>query len=114
MQAAHGPLPFLEAGPRPVDADESEVAQCGDSSVNGSGLPLAARMNPFIGGVEGAGSKVFQNDTVVVMDMVRGAPSHAAFSVIADRYGVSSRLFTTIENSVDRNRSLSASPLKLT
>jgi len=28
MQAAHGPLPFLEAGPRPVDADESGVGNC--------------------------------------------------------------------------------------
>ena len=57
---------------------------------------------------------VHQNETVAVMDMVRGAPSHAAFSVIADRYGVSSRLFATIENSVDRNTPRNASTWKLT
>ena len=55
-----------------------------------------------------------QNDTVAVIEMVRGAPSHVAFSVMADRYALSNRLFATMENSVDRSSSLNASPEKLT
>ena len=55
-----------------------------------------------------------QNEMVAVIGIVRGAPSHAAFSVMADRYALSSRLFATIANSVDRSSSLNASPEKLT
>ena len=64
--------------------------------------------------INGAGGRGHQNETVAVIETVRGAPSHAAFSVMADRYALSSRLFATIENSVDRSRSLNASPEKLT
>ena len=73
-----------------------------------------SRSEPEDGGVTGPTRAAGQNETVTVMDTVRGAPSQAAFSVIADRYGLSKTLFATIENSVDRNRSLIASPLKLT
>ena len=59
------------------------------------------------------GRVVRQNETVAVIEIVRGAPSHAAFSVMADRYALSSRLFATIENSIDRSRSLNDSPEKL-
>ena len=59
------------------------------------------------------GRVVRQNETVAVIEIVRGAPSHAAFSVMADRYALSSRLFATIENSTDRSRSLNDSPEKL-
>ena len=55
-----------------------------------------------------------QNDTVALIDTVRGAPSQAAFSVIADRYAASPRLFATSENSVERRRSLRASPRNVT
>ena len=39
------------------------------------------------------------------IEMVRGAPSHAAFSTIAARYEASRRLFATSDTSADLKRS---------
>ena len=35
--------------------------------------------------INGAGDRGHQNETVAVIEIVRGAPSHAAFSVMAER-----------------------------
>ena len=57
------------------------------------------RNTPTAGPVRG------QNDTDMLIEMVRGAPSHAAFSTIAARYDASKRLFATSDTSADSKRS---------
>ena len=47
-----------------------------------------------------------QNDTDMFIEIVRGAPSHAAFSTIAARYEASKRLLATSDTSADWKRSV--------
>ena len=47
-----------------------------------------------------------QNDTDIFIEMVRGAPSLAAFSTIPARLGASKRLFATSDTSADLKRSV--------
>ena len=54
-----------------------------------------------------------QNDTDMFIEIVRGAPSQAAFSTIAARYEASKRLFATSDTCADPKRSVSDSTEKV-
>ena len=54
-----------------------------------------------------------QNDTDMFIEIVRGAPSQAAFSTIAARYEVSKRLFATSDTCAAPKRSVSDSTEKV-
>ena len=64
-----------------------------------------------LGAVEAALSG--QNDTVIVDEMVRGAPRKAPWPVIDARYRLSRRLFATSDSSRPVRRSLTASRAKV-
>ena len=54
-----------------------------------------------------------QNDTDMFIEIVRGAPSQAAFSTIAARYEASKRLFATSDTCAAPKRSVSDSTEKV-